>query len=91
MIRPGESIPTTRNQAYALLAAVEWDPSRLTPEQVLAIRELYDLDSFQTIAEAIEAGKVRGCSRGPCFTDSTVCGSYDTEECPHRHHTEAPM
>jgi hypothetical protein len=51
-------IPTTRNQAYALLEGADWDPSRLTPDQVLAVRELYDLDSFQTIAEAIEAGRV---------------------------------
>jgi hypothetical protein len=84
-------IPTTRNEAYALLEGVDWDPGRLTHEQVLAVREVYRLDSFESIADAVKRGKVRGCSRGLCFTDSTVCGSYDTEECPHRHHTEAPM
>jgi hypothetical protein len=44
MTRLGEAVPTTRNQAYILLAAVEWDPSRLTPEQVRAIRDLYGLE-----------------------------------------------
>jgi len=53
-------IPTTRDQAYSLLAAVDWDPSRLTPEQVLAIREVYRLDSFESIADAVKRGKVRG-------------------------------
>lgn len=42
------------------------------------------LEDLCTIAEM-------GCSKGPCFTDSTVCGFYDTEECPHEPHPEAPM
>lgn len=54
MIRPGEGIPLTRNQAYSLLMAVEGDLSQLTPEQVRAIRDLYDLDDYAAIAEGVE-------------------------------------
>lgn len=41
--RRGESIPTTRPQAEALLAAIDYDESRLTLDQVRAIREIYGL------------------------------------------------
>lgn len=43
MIRPGEGIPTTRQQAYSLLRAVHFDVSELTPEQMRAVRECYGL------------------------------------------------
>lgn len=43
MIRPGEGIPQTREQAYSLLRAVDFQEDRLTADQVLAIRDLYGL------------------------------------------------
>lgn len=54
MIRPGEGVPQTRNQAYSLLAAVHFDISELSPEQVRAIRDLYGLSDYAAIAEGLE-------------------------------------
>lgn len=54
MIRPGESIPATRNQAVSLIRAVDGDLSRLTPEQVRAVRNLYSLSDYTAITEGQE-------------------------------------
>ena len=43
MIHPGKGIPQTRNQAFSLLKAVDFDEGRLTQDQVKAIRDLYGL------------------------------------------------
>lgn len=50
----GESIPETRDQALALLRAVDGDPDRLTLRQKDAIRALYGLDEYGIVAEALE-------------------------------------
>lgn len=44
MIHRGQGVPTSRNQALSLLAAIDWDLNRLTDEQRQAIRTLYRLD-----------------------------------------------
>jgi len=57
-ISKGESIPETRDQALALLRAVDGDPDRLTLRQKDAIRRLYALDDYGTVAESLERGTV---------------------------------
>ncbi|MFA5003230.1 MAG: hypothetical protein WC502_09685 [Methanolinea sp.] len=54
--RPVDSIPETRQQVIALLKHYDWDASELTREQREAVRRLYDLDKYRTIAEVLEGG-----------------------------------
>lgn len=55
-MKRGEGIPATREQAYSLIRAVDGDVDRLTSDQVKAIRDLYNLDEYRTVAEALEGG-----------------------------------
>lgn len=53
-MNPGDAIPTNREQAIALLNHVDFDEKLLTLDQIKAIRRLYDLDSYEEVARALE-------------------------------------
>ena len=60
MISRGEGIPTTRAQAEALIRALSYDYSRLTPDQAAAFRLLYLLDDDRPISEIAPVARSAG-------------------------------
>jgi len=59
--RGTEFIPVNRAQALSLLRALDDDVTRLSPLQVVALRELYFLDDPRSVEVRVKAARVIPC------------------------------
>ncbi|MCX6693636.1 MAG: hypothetical protein NT074_03675 [Methanomicrobiales archaeon] len=46
--------PTTRDEAITLLESAEWNPDRLTHEELAAVRDVFAIDDPRPIAEKVD-------------------------------------